>query len=158
MSKKEIVSDPQKCTGCKRCELICSYEHEKEYNHSKSRIRIIHFEENLLGIPTYCVDCEEKPCQDVCPTGAIKISEQGVSVVDSDLCIGCKQCVFACPFGAASFDEEKGVAFQCDLCDGDPQCVEQCPEDALEFTEIDEAVMKKKRKYINNAVDEGGLK
>ena len=37
---KALVIDGGKCTGCKQCEMACSYENEGEFNVSKSRIRV----------------------------------------------------------------------------------------------------------------------
>ncbi len=41
-----------------------------------------------------------KVCQDICPYGAIGINENGVSVINSVLCKGCGACAAACPSGA----------------------------------------------------------
>ena len=45
-------------------------------------------------------------CVTVCPTGAsYKRAEDGIVLVDEDLCIGCKLCAWACPYGAREFDD-----------------------------------------------------
>jgi electron transport complex protein RnfB len=36
-------------------------------------------------------------CTDVCPTGAIRVGENGFAVVDKALCISCGLCIKACP-------------------------------------------------------------
>ena len=33
---KALVIDPGKCTGCKQCEMACSYENENEFNVANS--------------------------------------------------------------------------------------------------------------------------
>lgn len=147
MDKRILYIDPDKCTGCKRCELYCSYRFEEAYN-DNSRIRVVYFEDIALGIPSCCAECEVKACEEICPSEAIKTNENNVTEVSEDLCIGCKQCIFACPFGSASFDFEKGVAIKCNLCgDKDPECASHCPFDAIQYIELDEALMKKKREY-----------
>jgi anaerobic carbon-monoxide dehydrogenase iron sulfur subunit len=158
MGNKVLYINPQKCTGCGRCELACSFKHENEYRPMLSRVRLIYFENNALGIPTTCSNCEEKPCVDVCPTGAIKATDDGAVTVNEDLCIGCKQCIFACPFGAVGFNEEKGVAIKCDLCGGDPECVKACPSGAIQYIELDKAVMQKKRDYLVEIIKKEGVK
>lgn len=151
MSEKILYIDPQKCIGCKRCELICSQYHEEKYQPLLSRIRVLLFEDIGLGIPTACSDCRVMVCQDVCPSGAIRGNTVGATIIE-ERCVGCKQCIFVCPFGGAGFNEGKGVALKCDLCDGDPQCVIDCPTDALQFIDIDRAVMNKKRDHIKEII------
>jgi Fe-S-cluster-containing hydrogenase component 2 len=157
MESKILYVDPHECTGCGRCELACSFEHEQQYNSLLSRIRVVYFEDISLGIPTSCTECEEKACMDVCPSGAIKMTKNDITVIDENICIGCKQCVFVCPFGAISFIKEKKVAIKCDLCDGDPECIKNCPTGAIQYLQLDRAVMKKKRKYLLDLVKKGGI-
>ena len=53
----------------------------------------------------------------VCPTGAsYKRAEDGIVLVNEDICIGCKLCSWACPYGAREFDEDVGVMKKCTLC------------------------------------------
>ena len=40
---KALVIDPGKCTGCKQCELACSYDNFGVFNPSKSVIRVFDF-------------------------------------------------------------------------------------------------------------------
>ncbi len=48
-----------------------------------------------------CTQCEY--CVDVCPTGAISLTDEGTSS-DAALCIKCCACVKECPEGARTFD------------------------------------------------------
>ncbi|MFP3975020.1 MAG: FAD-dependent oxidoreductase [Dehalococcoidia bacterium] len=58
--------------------------------------------------------------------------EAATSVVDEDLCSGCKTCVSLCPYGAISFDEEKKVAVINEvLCEGCGLCAATCPSGAI---------------------------
>jgi len=45
-----------------------------------------------------CSGC--KVCQDICPYGAISMTEEGKSTINSILCKGCGACAAACPSGA----------------------------------------------------------
>ena len=47
-----------------------------------------------------CNQCDEPPCILPCPTGATYKREDGVVMVNRDVCIGCGRCVGACPYGA----------------------------------------------------------
>src|SRR5262249_45187833 len=80
------------------------------------------------------------------PTGAsYKRAEDGIVLVNEDICIGCKLCSWACPYGAREFDEDAGVMKKCTLCidriynenlaeeDRLPACVMVCPVSARHF-------------------------
>lgn len=126
--------DVHKCTGCRVCELVCSYLHEGVFAPSLSRIRVVRIMDRGLNVPVVCVNCAHPPCVEVCPTGAAHL-DRAMSVVriDEEECIGCGECVAACPFGAVELNDDKGVAFTCDLCDGTPACVANCIHGALSF-------------------------
>ena len=59
--------------------------------------------------------------------------EDGLVMVDQDVCRGCWMCVMACPFGAIVPDPEAKVAIKCDACKDmeQPACVAACPTGAL---------------------------
>lgn len=145
MGRKTLVVDPQKCTGCRQCEMVCSYAHEGEYSPVLSRVRVVKFEERCLAVPTVCADCRRQVCLEACPTGALRTRADGAVVVSEAKCIGCKECVLACPFGAASIHPDKGTAFRCDLCDGQPQCVAVCPCGAITFVDVTRMPQGKRR-------------
>jgi tetrathionate reductase subunit B len=51
--------------------------------------------------PKLCNNCEEPSCILPCPVkGATYKREDGVVMVNRELCIGCGRCVGACPYGA----------------------------------------------------------
>jgi heterodisulfide reductase subunit A len=63
--------------------------------------------------------------------GTIEV-EAATSVVDQELCSGCKTCVSLCPYNAISFLEDKKVAEINDvLCKGCGVCVAACPAGAI---------------------------
>lgn len=54
------------------------------------------------------------------------------SVVDEEVCTGCKTCMVVCPFGAISYDEEKHISVINDaLCKACGCCVAACPSGAI---------------------------
>ena len=72
--------------------------------------RTVHF-------PKSCLHCEDAACVTVCPTGAsYKRVEDGIVLVDEELCIGCGLCAWACPYGAREMDADRGVMKKCTLC------------------------------------------
>ena len=132
--RKFVSGDPSKCVGCCVCEYVCSMEHEKTYNPTKSRIRVVRLNP-FVNLAIACRLCEDPACVIACPREALLQSEEtGVIMVNEEMCNGCAWCVDACDFGSIQLHPESKVAFVCDLCDGEPQCVEWCPEQALDFT------------------------
>lgn len=140
---KNIVVHVDKCTGCRICELTCSFYKEKVFNPCKSRIRIVKMEREGIDFPILCQQCEAPVCMDVCPVSAIKKNEQRVVLLDTSICVGCRACTIVCPYGAISMVNNKFV--KCDQCSGEPKCVESCPTSALEYTKSTIADMPRKR-------------
>lgn len=140
MERKIVLVDPIKCTGCRVCELACSFQHEGTFQPSLSRIRVVKIEERGVNNPISCLDCSKMLCMDACPTGACQPFK-----VDRALCIGCRECVAACPFGAMDYHPVLRVAFKCDLCGGDPECVKYCVPGALKLASPQEQAKAKRR-------------
>jgi|YelNatPaOPRAMG01_1025707.scaffolds.fasta_scaffold275976_2 Fe-S-cluster-containing hydrogenase component 2 len=138
---KNIIIHPEKCTGCRLCELYCSFHHFKVNNPSRSRIHVIR-SEPYIDSPILCIQCGL--CINVCPVGAIvRNKKNGAINVLNDKCIGCAQCVFVCPYGAATIDPITKKALICDFCNGEPECVKNCPEKVLEYVDATKAVYYK---------------
>ena len=134
MSKKNIIVDPKLCIGCRQCALSCSFVHENLYSVNLSRIKIITNQQTCQSTPVVCLHCDDAPCKNACPVGAIERNkETGILEINQELCIGCKQCVKACPQNVIVIHSVKKIALKCDLCNGDPECVKSCPTNALKF-------------------------
>lgn len=134
-----VIADPTKCVGCRACELACFAKHSN-YMNNKFTIgcieeevipRLFLVKEDEFCVPVQCRHCEDAPCKNSCPQGAIKNNEEGI-YVEQQKCIGCKNCVVACPFGAIEISKEIQTAYKCDLCMGEePACIKSCPNRAL---------------------------
>lgn len=134
MSYKVLAVDPNLCTGCRVCELVCSLNKEGECNPRKSRIRVLKMDKEGFDFPLFCQHCGEPLCREVCPVNAItRDGKTGAMVLNEKVCIGCRSCSLACPFGVISYDSEKGVSRKCDLCEGEPKCVMFCETGALRY-------------------------
>ncbi len=137
---KLIEVYPNKCTGCRLCEMVCSLRHEQECSASKSRIKILREEEFGNHLVLLCMQCAEAYCVQSCPLEALRRDEEtGAILLDQKLCNGCEACVVVCPLGAISLDREQNVVLLCDLCGGDPECVRICNREVLLLNEVDSA-------------------
>jgi Fe-S-cluster-containing hydrogenase component 2 len=122
---------PERCSGCKICELVCSINRFGVNNPKKSAIRVmVVYPHPIIRMPIVCRQCKVAKCMENCPTGAIT-TKDGIYDIDSEKCISCQQCVISCPFGAIFLHEEIETPFKCNLCNGHPHCVEACPKNAL---------------------------
>ena len=146
MNGKVLLIDHEKCTGCRLCELVCSVFHNGSSNPSRSRIKVVKWEDVGFYLPTTCQNCEKPFCVEVCPTKACHkdVDHQRV-VIDRDKCIGCKTCIIACPFGAPLFDHVERVSIKCDYCDGEPQCAAFCEVKAVDYVDAEKLNFNKKR-------------
>ena len=125
-----LILDPAKCSGCRRCEVHCSFFHSRRVGRSASRIRVVKIEEQGLDYPVVCQGCLERFCSE-CPAEAVRIGPRGEVHVQPDLCTGCGTCESLCPVGPIELHE--GSPLVCDLCGGDPRCVGACTMGALTF-------------------------
>lgn len=124
---------PERCSGCKVCELACSVGRMGVNNPKKSCVRVmVLYPQPVIRMPIMCKQCGIPKCAESCPTNAI-FRENGIVRLDGEKCISCNQCIISCPFGAMFLHEDVEHPIKCDLCDGAPLCVEACPKEALKF-------------------------
>lgn len=154
-----IHANPDKCIGCKKCEIACVNAHiEISYKEAKKRglpvmprIKVVKIDD--LKFPIQCRHCADAPCANACPFGLIRHVD-GVVRVNEQMCVGCKLCVMACPYGSIEVGVEGETGFagrkdqasakKCDLCrtwranNGKDvcACVEACPKNALEIVDL----------------------
>ena len=159
-----------KCIGCGKCVEACKVENdvpeepfffrtwvERYIIYADGEVRVDSPEGGINGfpavdddkeilrsffVPKLCNHCDNPPCVQVCPVGATFKSEDGVVLVDSDYCIGCRYCIQACPYGARYLDPRTKTADKCTFCYHRitkgllPACVEVCPTQARIFGEL----------------------
>lgn len=159
--QKAFYFDSSACVGCKACQVACV-----DKNHLPLNVlwrRVFEYgggtwnEQNSVMTPngvfayylsTACQHCENPVCRDVCPVQAITKREDGIVILDSEKCIGCRYCEWACPYGAPQFNEEIKAMTKCHFCYDlqdqglNPACVDACVMRALEFGDLDELRQK----------------
>ncbi|MEJ2640500.1 MAG: 4Fe-4S binding protein [Desulfosarcinaceae bacterium] len=137
MEKISFVIHKKDCMGCHACEVACKQEHQLGVG--PRLISVI--EAGYEFVPVYCHHCAKPPCRDACPVEAISRNDQGIVLIDENLCIGCRDCIEACPFGAMQFEDKREVAVKCDLCiqrlqEGKkPACMSICPTGCIRLGE-----------------------
>jgi molybdopterin-containing oxidoreductase family iron-sulfur binding subunit len=165
-----MIIDLKRCIGCNACTVTCKQAHGTAPGTFWCQVRAS--EEGTYPyatkkvLPTLCMHCENPTCVHVCPTGASYKREDGIVLVDSERCIGCRYCMAACPYEARTFDfgdrsgyfpeqeqtsyeammleqHVKGTVSKCTFCHdkleagGMPACAQACPTHARVFGDLD---------------------
>lgn len=109
---KMIVTDRARCSGCQRCEMMCTLKNDGATQQSIARVRVwdnynfgsgVDTNDGIFGNCQFtvasCKQCADPQCAKYCPVHAIHSDEEtGARVVDEDVCIGCGMCSAACPW------------------------------------------------------------
>jgi Fe-S-cluster-containing dehydrogenase component len=135
----EFYVDPSRCIGCKACENACA-ECDTHRGTPMIHVDFIDRQNSIATVPTVCMHCHNPTCAQVCPSDAIKMSDDGV--VQSSLkprCVACSNCVLACPFGVPKMMVRAEQMMKCDMCydrtsvGKRPMCATVCPSQALAY-------------------------
>ncbi len=93
-------------------------------------------------VPKLCNHCADSPCTQVCPVGATFVSPDGVVLIDSTYCLGCRYCIQACPYGCRFLNPTTQTAEKCTLCYHritkglTTACCENCPTGARQLVDF----------------------
>ncbi|MGW8194281.1 MAG: 4Fe-4S binding protein [Desulforhopalus sp.] len=118
-----LIIDSGRCSGCRRCEIHCSFYHSGRTGHAGARIKVEKIEKAGIDFPIVCYQCREHYCTR-CPQNAVSISDRGSIEISPTLCNLCGACEKLCPIGAIEIYND--IPHVCDLCGGSPKCVEAC--------------------------------
>lgn len=145
MGERALHIKDDACWGCKTCEVAC-----KQENHAADGVKLIAVSEDgpksvdgrleFQFRVNQCQHCDDPPCAEACPDEAITKRDDGIVVMDYDMCTGCQTCIEACPYDAIDFDNEKVIAQKCNLCHHRvdqgllPACADNiCPAHCIHF-------------------------
>ena len=96
---KFVIADYKRCIGCATCMAACFRSAYERGKLSKARLTVLRQAKGVM--PTQCRQCDDGPCANVCPTGALRFDDNCIELHE-EICIGCKLCTIACPYGAIS--------------------------------------------------------
>ncbi|WP_457553514.1 4Fe-4S dicluster domain-containing protein [Desulfobacula sp.] len=103
-----MVIDHQKCVGCNSCTVSCNSENNLPPGvvyRPVTKIEVGDYPDVAwVFTPRPCMQCDNPPCVPGCPVKATWKGEDGVVVIDYDICIGCRNCIAACPYNARTAD------------------------------------------------------
>jgi len=145
-----MAVDLDRCTGCEACVIACGAENniptvgptEAARGRAMPWIRVERYWEGefpdvrLKFRPVLCQQCDNAPCEPVCPTYASHHTEDGLNAQVYNRCIGTRYCANACPYTVRFFNffnptwdkplhlqlnpdvsvREVGVAEKCTFC------------------------------------------
>ncbi len=158
--KMSFWFDASACSGCKACQIACKDRHGVEAGRLWRRVSEVsgggwkqegaawRHDVFAYHLSISCNHCENAICLEGCPTRAISRREDGVVLIDQDVCVGCGYCSWVCPYSSPQYDAATGVMSKCTLCHEDldlglePACVGACPVRALDAGPADELAAK----------------